>query len=184
MIINIDEDTYLKCVVFAEQRLSSSEAEYKRRGESKSLKIKQDILTGAMGEWANYKYLADLGIDVCEPDMNIYEKKKKSFSPDLTGEYNFHIKSQTLKSRGRYGPSWLFQRYDKLVTEPSDKDYFIFNCINGREVEIMAIVKCKDITDNNLYGQCKVPSYGKTKVALYLNDLSDINTWRLAKELT
>lgn len=168
-----------KCEDFAEKRVGGSVDEYKRRGEKRNTKIYQDILLGCAGEFAAYKYLSSCGVRVNKPDLEIYDVKNKSFDADLLSpKYTFHVKSQGEQSRKRYGCSWLLQRRDKVVADPSEHEYFIFTSVELPYVEILGVVKCKDIKDNDLYGECRVPSYRNTKVALYLDELQDLDLER------
>jgi len=168
-----------KCEDFAEARVGGSADEYKRRGEKRSVKIYNDILLGAAGEFAAYKYLSSCGVKVNKPDLEIYDVKNKSFDADLVSQkYTFHVKSQGETSRKRYGSSWLLQRKDKVVRDPGEFEYFIFTSVELPYVEILGVVKCKDIKDYELYGECSVPSYRTTKVALYLDDLDTLDLER------
>lgn len=172
MKIELTKDIYDMCSEFAHNRIGKSAKLYEYRGETKMGKMIDDIIVGTMGEWGGYEFLKYHGIEVSKPDMKIYEKKRKSFSADLLSEdYKFHLKSQNEISRKRYGSSWLLQRYDKIVTQPKDDEYFILTCVRDLEVEILACVKIKDIVKAGLWGECKVPRYRHSKVALYLKDL-------------
>jgi hypothetical protein len=184
MKIKVSDYIYKKCVKFAEDRMGGSADLYTYRGEKNKAKMFDDILIGTLGEWAAYKFLKDLDIKVSKPDMKIYEKRRKSFDADLTNDkFKFHVKSQSVVSRKRYGSSWLLQRSDKVVSDPQDGEYFILTCVEGKEVEILACIFIRDIVNNQLWGECKVPRYRHSKVALYLDDLNDnIQTRRFFNE--
>lgn len=179
MKIKVSKYIYDKCVEFAHQRIDASRDLYSYRGEHKEEKMIEDCIIGTVGEWGAYNYLKSHGIIVKKPDMNLYESKRKSFSADLyNDDFDFHVKSQGQQSIKRYGKSWLLQRYDRVVKKPEDYEYFIFTSVNGREVDILGTVLCADITNNDLYGECRVPRFRKTKVALYLDDLCSIDLRR------
>lgn len=168
-----------KCKKFAKDRIKDSNQLYKWRGETNKDKMIEDCVIGTMGEWGAYKYLESKGIKTTKPDMKIYEKKRKSFAGDLiSDDYVFHVKSQSVVSNKRYGASWLLQRRDKVVSNPAENEYFILTKVVDRYVEILAIIRCKDIADACLWGECKVPRYRHSKVALYLDDLNSIDLWR------
>ena len=79
-----------------------------------------------------------------KPDFTIYERSKKSYSADLKlGNMRIHVKSQSKESIRKYGHSWLFQRSDQ----------------RAREI--------------NKWGECRVPRYRHSKVALYLKEIQD-----------
>jgi hypothetical protein len=169
----IREEDALKARNFAESRINLSKNVYKWRGEDKVEKMIEDIMIGTIGEFGAHTHLTDMGLSVSEPDLKIYTAKEKSHSADLISEnYNFHVKSQSSKSIKRYGASWLFQRMDKLVIKPEDKDYICFTSVLGHnlewEVKLLGIVKARDIIP--FYEECKVPAYRHTKIALYFED--------------
>jgi hypothetical protein len=171
-IIKIDKEIVDRCSKFSEERIKSSSTLYAYRGESSKAKMVEDCLIGTLGEWGAYCYLRGVGVEVSEPDMNIYPTKRKSFSADLvSSDCNFHVKSQSLSSFKRYGSSWLLQRTDKIVLSPSDSEYFLFTKVDGSEVHILGCCLIKDIVEGGLFSECRVPAYRKTKVALYLNEL-------------
>lgn len=172
MIVNISEEVYKKCEDFSIKRIVGSEGLYSYRGESRKEKMIEDVLVGTLGEWAVEAHLKSLGYDCSEPDMNIYDKKKKSFSADLyVDDFKIHVKSQGLKSAKRYGNSWLLQKKDSVVSCPEDRELFAFTCVEpeNRVVDILGYCWAKDMK----YGECKVWSYRKTKVAIYLKDVED-----------
>ena len=172
--IKISDYIYNKVIDFAEERIEGSAALYKYRGESKIPKMKEDCEFGCLGEWGVYKFLRSKGIKVSKPDMKIYTGRRKSFDADLTTDkFKIHVKSQGENSARLYGHSWLLQRSDKVVKEPKDNEYFAFTKVTGKEVEILGFVKASDLADYDLYGECKVPFFRKTKVALYLDDISE-----------
>ena len=175
----ISEEIKTKCSNFADLRLNSSKL-YKQRGESNKDKIWQDIYNGALGEWCAYKYLIDLGFECSEPDMTILPKSKKSHSADLVAkrngiEYAFHIKTQNETSIKRYGVSWLVQRNNKELVNPSATDFILGIGINPNEAYVTAVVPLAEIVNQNLLQECKVPAYRTTKYAIYLNDIIKAN---------
>lgn len=172
--IKISDYIYTKVIDFANKRIEGSAALYKYRGESKTSKMKEDCIYGCLGEWGVYKFLRSKGIEVSKPDMKIYTTRRKSYDADLkTSKSKVHVKSQGEESANKYGHSWLLQRSDKVVKEPKNNDYFAFTKVCGKEVEILGFVKASDLADFDLYGECKVPFFRKTKVALYLDDISE-----------
>lgn len=133
----------------------------------------EDILAGAYGELALYTYLKSQGCKVSKPDFTIHEKR--SYAADLTcGDYKIHVKAQTLESSAKYGNSWLMQRHDKVLSE-QNKDYIALTSVDlvKGEVHIFGVYSLKYLVDNNLIGECKVPSFRKTKVALYLSQINE-----------
>ena len=164
-----------KCVEFAESRMVLSANLYKWRGEKNLGKMQEDIMVGTLGEYGVANYVrSELGRSCSRPDLKIYENKRKSFDADLTSEdLIIHVKSQSSKSIKRYGKSWLLQRKDKLVSNPKSNEYFAFTSVDvdTNLVTVLGFVHCRLIKDLKLYGECKVPRYRHSKVALYLDDL-------------
>ena len=112
MKIKISKYNYNKCVDFANKQLKTSADLYAYRGESKKEKIAYDIIVGKLAELAVSKFLK-----CSKPDFTIYERRKKSYSPDLRlGNLRVHVKGQSEESVKRYGHSWLFQRAENLYS--------------------------------------------------------------------
>ena len=108
-----------------------------------------------------------------KPDFTIYERRKKSYSADLKlGNLRIHVKSQSEDSVARYGHSWLFQRTDQIVRKATPFDVLVLTCVNLRkkEVYILKLIRAREIIK---WGECKVPRYRTTKVALYLTEIQD-----------
>ncbi len=172
MIYNIDEELYEKCKKFAHDRIGKSSNLYAYRGESNQNKMIEDIVIGTLGEWAIYNHLIELGYKIEEPDMKIYEAKRKSFNADLQfDEVNIHVKSQGVESVKKYGNSWLLQRSDKVVKTPTEYDIFAFTNVNliDKTINILGYCWATDMK----YDECKVPRYRSTKVAIYINQIED-----------
>jgi len=158
---------------FANDRKEADTALYERRG---GFKI-EDIISGAMAELAVYRVLKEKGVEVGFPDFKLYEKGQKSYAADLSdGLHYFHVKGQTLESKKRYGASWLLQRNDPLVNQPERLNYIV-PCtvdINTGRVEIYGILSALSLVQNHCIGECKVPWFQKTKVALYLDHIEPL----------
>jgi len=158
---------------FAKDRYDADTNLYERRG---GFKI-EDVISGAMAELAVYRVLKEKGVEVGFPDFKIYAAKDKSYSADLTdGLHNFHVKGQTLESKKRYGASWLLQRNDPLINEPQKLNYIVpcTVCLESGRVEIYGILSAFSLVQNYCIGECKVPWFQKTKVALYLDHIEPI----------
>jgi hypothetical protein len=159
---------------FATERCGEDQSLYKKRGGFK----RDDILVGALGEIAVYKFLTEHGFKVNKPDFAIYEKKDKSFASDLTdGMRHFHVKAQSCKSAKLYGESWLLQKRDPLVNNPGVYDYVI-PCVvdlNTNTAVIYGIISFRSIIRNACVGECKVHQLRNSKVALYMNEMKDLS---------
>jgi len=171
--IKISNYYFDKCKKFAESQLSTSADLYFYRGERNKAKMFEDIVVGKMAEIASYKYLKGLGYEVKKPDFTIYERRNKSFDADLSTKcgLSFHVKSQHTKSVFRYGHSWLLQKSDKLVKEPSKQEFFIFTQVRSYYVDILGIARATDVVPH--LQDPVVPRYRSTKKALYLDYLKE-----------
>jgi len=168
MKVKISKYNYNKCVDFANKQLKTSADLYAYRGEAKKEKMAYDIIVGKLAELAVAKFLK-----CSKPDFTIYERRKKSYSPDLRlGNLRVHVKGQSEESVKRYGHSWLFQRSDQIVRNATPYDVIILTSVSVRklEVHILKLIRAREI---NKWGECKVPSYRHTKVALYLKEIED-----------
>lgn len=164
---------------FASKRMGGSKDLYAYRGEKNLSKMEEDIIIGTLGEYAVQNYFKSKGLKCSRPDVKIYEKRRKSFDADLKAvnfyneNINVHVKSQSLKSVKKYGLSWLFQRNDSLVKKPEVNDVMAFCTVDPKtfECSIVGFVHPRLVCEMNLWGECKVWQYQKTKVAIYLTDL-------------
>jgi len=189
VIIHLDDEEIDECKHFAAARLSGSKALYQRRNGGSTEKIMSDIVAGAMGEIAIYKYFKSLGYNISQPDFNVYSKRSKSFDADMTiGHIEIHCKTQCWDSRKRYGNSWILQNsetqgQDKLFRNRDDGDYIAMAGINADDtVTILGVMPLKLIFDNDLIGECKVEWLRRHKSALYLKDLEPYGLFHLPEK--
>lgn len=183
MKIKITDKERQKVEEFADARLGSAE-HYRGRGGFK----RADLIAGALGEIAAYKVLKRAGHELAKPDFEIYEKGQKSYDADLRiMRKKFHVKTQTKESAERYGKSWLMQRYDPIFNGSGYNEYLVC-CVadlDTNSVEVLGYFPVFTILKKGLIGQCKVPSFRHSKVAIYF-DMLDVgishkSRWRVVK---
>ena len=169
---------------FADARLGSAN-HYKSRGGFK----RGDLIAGAMGELAVYKLLRKAGHELRKPDFEIYDKKDKSFDADLRlGKKRLHVKSQTKDSSSKYGRSWLMQRHDPMFKGTGVNHYLVCTEVDeeNMEVEVLGFFSLHSILKKGLIGECKVPIFRRTKVAIYFDRLcegiNDKMRWRICEK--
>jgi len=166
-----------KAQKFADERVAQNVTLYEKRGGFK----KEDIVSGAMAELAVYRLLKDRGVKAGKPDLTIHEVRQKSYDADLTdGKHRFHVKGQTLESRRRYGASWIMQRKDPILNTP-EKLHYLVPCVVDTEtgrVEIFGIMSIGSLVDNGCIQECKLEWFRKTKVALYLEYIEGVLTYK------
>lgn len=155
---------------------------YASRGQFNNTKRRDQQIGGKLAEIAAYSYLTSKQIDVSYPDFAIYKKSAKSWNCDLkSSAYEFHVKSQTIESKGKYGASWVFERGDEDTGKGADKGIFkdILNnsyvCLVNIDLitkiaDIKAIVKVTDLHEHKLFKPMKL-DYLISKRAVYYDDL-------------
>ena len=185
--IKITKKDVQKAKDFAEKRLEKSRAHYMKRKQFNSEKVMTDIMVGALGEIAVYKLLKNnYGIKVSFPDLNVYEKAKKTFDADLKDKQGrmFHVKSQSVTSSERYGRSYILQyggngrgHTDKLFRNRSDNDYLVPTEVDteNMSVTIFGCYKIKTIFEKDMIKLPKLDYFKDIKRAIYLEDLETLN---------
>jgi hypothetical protein len=182
--IKITKNEMERIKEFADARLGSAN-HYKSRGGFK----RGDLICGAMGELAVYKLCKKHGKEVSKPDFEIYDTKSKSFDADLRldKKKRLHVKSQSLESVKRYGKSWLMQRHDPIFKGTGYNHYMVCCVVDedNCEVEVLGFFPMRSVISKGLIGECKVPSFRTTKVAIYYDSLDQgVNKqtrWRVLK---
>lgn len=179
----ITEDLNNKCMTFARASVSSSSDKYARRQQFDVEKIMKDIRNGKLGEEGVYKFLSSKFPELSQPDHNIYDKKDKSWAPDLKDPSGIRIavKSQDIESALSFGESWVFQfnegkNYDcdtGIFKEQDDNHYVAFVALNvpKRFGIIKAIVKVQWLHDKKLFKEMQKQNLRGNKVAVYYEDL-------------
>jgi hypothetical protein len=142
MTKKIKQDVIKLCEKFAEKCCLTNLDEYKKRNQNNLDKIKKDIAIGKIGEIGVYYILLEKGIkNINFPDFKIYKKEKKSFDSDLkVGNYNLHIKTQTKKSSLLFEESWMFQKKDPVISNPTNYDFFIGNIYDEDNFELKLVL--------------------------------------------
>ena len=130
----ITDDLLLEINKYARKHAESSKGIYHSRNH-RIEKIYYQIRSGKIAEYNLYFYLLARGNQLEQPDLEIYEDHKKSFSADLVvtsrhGEIfeqpqHIHVKSISLETKKLYGRSVVFQKSDPLVFSPKDHDWIV-----------------------------------------------------------
>lgn len=179
----ITEDLNNKCLTFARASVSSSSDKYARRQQFDVEKIVKDIRNGKLGEEGVYEKISVQYPALSKPDHQIYDKKDKSWDPDLKDEASslrLAVKSQDIESSLSFGESWVFQfgdgKYDcdaGVFKETDPNHYVAFVSLNvpKRFGVIKAIVKIAWLHDKKLFKEMQKQSLRGNKVAVYYEDL-------------
>lgn len=143
---------------FASNVISSNLEAYQKRGQVNIKKIFDDIYNGKICEFAVFNFLMLKGKGCTPPDLKIYDKMDKSFDCDLMSrEKRIHVKSCRSNS-----DSWVFEKNDPLVTNPTDNDYIFLCKTDKNKVNIIKILKAKDAEYKN-----PILKHLTTKVCIY-----------------
>lgn len=172
-----------KCEQFARASAPTNMSALNRRGQSNPEAIIRQIKTGKSGEVCVHEIVSKDYPNLSEPDFNVYEKKDKSWSPDLqdlvTG-FRLGVKSQEMESALQYYESWVFQFNDgkkfDCDTEVFGNDldpnhYVTFVLVNTpkKVSQIRAIVKVQWLHDKELFQPMALQKFKSTnnKLAVY-----------------
>lgn len=191
----ISKDIYDKCSQFAKESVSTSSDKYARRNQFDVEKIARDIRNGKIGEEIVYQQVSSVISGLTPPDYNIYDKKNKSWDPDLKDQNSnlrLGVKSQDLESEQSFSRSWAFQfgnggKYDCdtgiFGKNLEDSHYISFVSLNvpKKTGVIRAIVKVKWLHDKKLFKEMQKQSLRGNKVAVYYEDLEQYidQLWQL-----
>lgn len=165
------------CNKFANECVDTNIDAYMKRRQFNREKIIHDIETGKLAEWAVYKHLKSLKWACTAPDVEIYAVKDKSFDADLRArdkkknDYHVHVKSQHAKQAKRYGLSWTFQKWDKLITQPTKKDLLVLCIVDDEQIEVVHVLKAEKA--KGIYGEPKL-RHLTTKKVLYDQDIKTL----------
>lgn len=181
----ISPDIYDKCIQFAKASVNTSADKYARRNQFDVEKIVKDIRNGKIAEELTHEACMKAFPQLSKPDYNIYDKKNKSWDPDLKDELTgvrIAVKSQDIDSDINFGRSWVFQfgnggKYDcdsGIFGKGDNSNHYVsFVSLNTpkRRGVIRAIVKVSWLHDNKLFKEMKKQSLRGNKLAVYYDDL-------------
>lgn len=184
-IFSISADIFDKCSKFAKESVATSADKYARRNQFDIEKIIKDIRNGKIAEEVVYAQASAAIPSLTCPDYNIYDKKDKSWAPDLqdlNSNLRLAVKSQDIESEQSFSRSWVFQfgsggKFDcdtGIFGKHLDDNYYVsFVSLNvpKRIGSIRALVKVKWLHDNKLFKEMKKQSLRGNKIAVYYEDL-------------
>src|SRR5713226_8527747 len=85
---NFNQELINKCKQFAKDSLPTSVDQYAKRGQDPAKQYRQiiQLTNGKLGEELSYATYLSYYPQLSQPDYNVYHKKDKSWTPDLTDE--------------------------------------------------------------------------------------------------
>lgn len=179
MIINFTQSDLDVCSKFAN---SINTDHYQTRHQFNKVKRTKDQLVGKLAEFAVYRYFGQHDIQLSEPDLQIYDKSRKSWDFDLKGQgINVHVKSQSIEQAAKYGCSFIFENSDRhIFKDVGSDDYVCFVSVDlaKQTGEVKAVIKLQDLHSERLFKRPKL-EYLTTKSAVYFDDLNTIFKDRL-----
>jgi hypothetical protein len=195
----ISEDIFTTCTKFGHDSAPTSTDKYARRNQSDPFKIAKDIRNGKIAEEMVYAKVSEMFPELSKPDHTIYDKKNKSWDPDLkdtASNIRIAVKSQDIESALHFGESWVFQfgnggKYDcdtgifgKNI-DPNHYVSFVLLNVAKRTGSLRAIVKVKWLHEKNLFKAMQKQSLQGNKVAVYYDDLIKYkeDLWQLTNTL-
>lgn len=166
------------CNDFAQKEIVTTERMRNKRGQFNREKMVYDTTVGKMGEWAVTWLFWKNNIDCSEPDMEIYEKHRKSFDADLTYDgVELHVKSQCEEAARRYGTSFVFQKggqgrghTDPIIRSGDGQAIFVVVRETTRSADVYGPITT-DVLRKNLRDP-KLDYLKKTKTCVYLEDFT------------
>lgn len=156
-------DLLVKCKNFTKDYIASSKDELARRGQTNIPLITSQSILGKLGEELVYLTYLPYFPNLSKPDYQIYDKKHKSWAPDLIDDVSgikFAVKSKDRVYADKYRPSWTFGKNDRKIfgskldaKNLDDQQYICMTVIDtklwcGR---VLACVNLQWLHDNSLF---------------------------------
>jgi hypothetical protein len=158
---------------------------YDRRPE----RLHEQQVGAKLSELAVHRYITSLGHTCSSPDFTIYEKKKKTFSPDMKlGDGSpIHVKSQEPHVAELCGISWMVEKTDKeLYINTTGYVALCLVSLQHNTVRLLGLPKASFLKEKGiLYGQPKKEFLRETKSTIYYDELrlqQEADVWALKNE--
>lgn len=151
-------------------------------------RLREQQIGSKLTEIAVHRHITSLGLQCTEPDFTIYEKKDKSFAPDmkLADGSPIHVKSQEPHVARKHGISWMVEKTDdEIYIQTTGYMALCLVSLEHNTVRLLGLPKTSFLKDKGiLYGQPKAEYLRETKATIYYDELShqDHNDiWALRK---
>ena len=188
-IINISKEINNNCLAFA--KAVNSTTNYQDCGQINMQKREYDNYIGKLGEYGVYSFLKTLSkglqFTIDEPDINIYNSKKKSWKSDLCIKQDdvtidFAVKSQAWAQAKRYDFSGTFQiasfRKDSIFERP---DELVFLALVDDRTDVKVLVMPPKQVSEIKFADPKLPKFKGLKLCYYAKDNFDDRNLKIVK---
>jgi hypothetical protein len=181
--LTITPEILEKCEKFAQASAPTNMSALSRRGQSNPEAIKRQIKSGKIAEILVHLEASRKYPKLVPPDFNIYDKKDKSWAPDLLdpdSNIRVAVKSQEIEQALQYHESWVFQfndgkKYDcdteifGKTIDPNQYVSFVLLNTPKRVGQIRAIVAVQWLHDKKLFQPMALKKFSETnnKLAVY-----------------
>jgi len=178
MLFYMKKEDYKKCKDFAEKVYPTLHY-LRNRNQRNEKTIKNQIITGKLGEIGVYRYFISKNIECTLPDFEVTTKKSYNADLKIKGDIPCHVKSQSIESAKRYGTSWTFQ-YGNIYGYNPDKEIFlsenpvdivVFTIVSDDVVNIKSIISLRDLLKKCKFSDPKLKHLKGIKKVIYANDI-------------
>lgn len=182
-----NQDMIDKCKTFATDSLGTSIDQYARRGQDPAKRYRMiiQLTNGKLAEELAFATYQPYFSDLSPPDYEIYQKKDKSWTPDLTSDgsnLRVAVKAKDAVDAREWGASWIFEKTDrkifgsKLDNSNLDPNQYVCMIVVDRSVpgaRVEACVKLQWLHDKNLFEKPDRDYLG-TKLTVRLDSIKKI----------
>jgi hypothetical protein len=163
ILYKFSQELLEKCKNFSKEYIISSKDELARRGQSNLMLITSQSILGKLGEELVYATYAPYFPNLSKPDYQIYDKRYKSWEPDLVDNLTgikFEVKSKDRYYADKYRPSWTFAKNDRKIfgskLDSQDLDTSQFICMTVIDTKLLCgrLLSCVNLQwlhDKNLF---------------------------------
>lgn len=184
---NFNQELINKCKEFAQNSLPTSVDQYTKRGQDPAKEYRQiiQLTNGKLGEELSYAAYFPYYPQLSLPDHQVYHRKDKSWTPDLTDEVSnikIAVKTKDARDAKEWGASWIFEKTDrKIFGDRLDRQNIDTNqyvcCVvvdlPGKKGEIVACVQLQWLHDHELFTQPDRDCLG-TKLTVRLENMQKV----------
>jgi hypothetical protein len=162
---SFNRELFDKCRQFAKDSLPTSVDQYTKRGQDPTKLHRQiiQLTNGKLGEELAYATYVHYYPELSLPDYEIYKKKDKSWTPDLTDAafgIKIAVKTKDARDAASWGMSVIFEKTDKKIfgdkldnqnLDPNQYVCMVVVDLTNLKGEVKACVNLQWLHDKNLF---------------------------------